>query len=562
VLDVFLARFAAAHGDRYDYSRVVYRGALEKVEIICRDHGPFWQIATNHAKGVGCPTCAKDVRVATRRKTHPPLPDDERARRRKEVTRRYESKLEVKKRRAEKRQERRESGEAQRYAKEWYERNKESVLARVAQWGANNPEKVAAAKSRYRLTVWDSEHVQSRLRVATPEWVDMSAIKEIYEECRRITEETGVLHHVDHIEPLRGTDRCGLHVANNLRIVPAIDNLKKGNSGVAPKRKEFLMALTDQERSAYVETLFAECRAAGFPYFDCPNSDTVIKSIVTARNYLGKQPIESELFATAHGNVVASAFFPHMFQVRMGDKVSPEDVFFSDTLLKRALTKAVQRHDHISDRVIRTAVSLYGGARAVSNFPPMVAAKLYRRFAGDAAVVYDPCGGWGGRMLGAAIAPNVSSYVCTEVSTLTVEGLQQLSECVSPYLSSTVIHAPTEDFVVEGGIDMVMTSPPYFDHEKYSSDANQSYLRYKTPDAWVDGFLTKLIQNAFRMLRNQGTLVLNIANVPTMPNLTAETMRVALGTGFRHDMTLPLYIRSTDGETRKKYEPVFVFRKP
>ena len=59
--NIFLAAAEEAHGDRYDYSRVVYIRAQEKVEIVCRDHGPFWQTPDSHSRGpkAGCPTCGR-----------------------------------------------------------------------------------------------------------------------------------------------------------------------------------------------------------------------------------------------------------------------------------------------------------------------------------------------------------------------------------------------------------------------------------------------------------------------------------------------------------------------
>lgn len=49
------------HNNKYDYSKVVYIGAKDKVEIICPKHGSFWQTPDDHIrKGYGCPKCANE----------------------------------------------------------------------------------------------------------------------------------------------------------------------------------------------------------------------------------------------------------------------------------------------------------------------------------------------------------------------------------------------------------------------------------------------------------------------------------------------------------------------
>lgn len=53
----FVTRARVVHGDKYDYSRVHYGAALEKVEIVCPKHGAFWQTPANHAYGYGCQKC-------------------------------------------------------------------------------------------------------------------------------------------------------------------------------------------------------------------------------------------------------------------------------------------------------------------------------------------------------------------------------------------------------------------------------------------------------------------------------------------------------------------------
>jgi hypothetical protein len=68
----------------------------------------------------------------------------------------------------------------------------------------------------------------SRLQ-RTPRWADLDAIRTVYAEARRITVETGVMHHVDHQIPLQGRKVSGLHVHNNLQILTGSENSKKRN---------------------------------------------------------------------------------------------------------------------------------------------------------------------------------------------------------------------------------------------------------------------------------------------------------------------------------------------
>jgi hypothetical protein len=64
--------------------------------------------------------------------------------------------------------------------------------------------------------------------MATPKWVDQTAILEIYRERdkRRLDGEDAV---VDHIVPIKHPRVCGLHVPWNLCIINNIDNQKKSN---------------------------------------------------------------------------------------------------------------------------------------------------------------------------------------------------------------------------------------------------------------------------------------------------------------------------------------------
>ena len=62
-------RFKEVHGDKYDYRNVIYTKMINKVEIICHEHGSFYQTPHSHLKGQGCPECAKVSRAKKRTNT-------------------------------------------------------------------------------------------------------------------------------------------------------------------------------------------------------------------------------------------------------------------------------------------------------------------------------------------------------------------------------------------------------------------------------------------------------------------------------------------------------------
>lgn len=57
--DQFIEDAKKVHGDKYDYSKVFYKHVMQKVCIICPEHGEFWQTPNSHLNGRGCPICKK-----------------------------------------------------------------------------------------------------------------------------------------------------------------------------------------------------------------------------------------------------------------------------------------------------------------------------------------------------------------------------------------------------------------------------------------------------------------------------------------------------------------------
>lgn len=124
--------------------------------------------------------------------------------------------------------------EYRRKGREWFEKSKPEQLRRIAAWTEKNIVSVRATKAAWKKRNPDNSasHTTKRrakLLNATPFWVDHNAIADVYAECAKITRETGILHHVDHIIPLIHPKVCGLHVHWNLRVVTAQENWSKNN---------------------------------------------------------------------------------------------------------------------------------------------------------------------------------------------------------------------------------------------------------------------------------------------------------------------------------------------
>jgi hypothetical protein len=277
---------------------------------------------------------------------------------------------------------------------------------------------------------------------------------------------------------------------------------------------------------------------------------------------------------TMHGLALTWHYFPHAWGVRCGGRLSPRDTFADSGRLENALSRRRKYGALKSESDLRRALRTVSGTQAVSNFRPSAAAVLYDRFMPDGdGMTWDMSAGYGGRMLGAIASSRVRKYVGTDPASLTFDGLTEMAAELPP-MAEQLGGEPTEielhkigseNFVPDrGSIQFAWTSPPYFDAEHYSEEPTQSYIKFRTPETWLNGFLGATLSNCHAGLAVSGILAVNIANVVSYPNLAEDFLWLARRCGFRHIETLRLALSAMPG-TRAgspyKYEPVFVFRK-
>jgi 16S rRNA G966 N2-methylase RsmD len=331
-------------------------------------------------------------------------------------------------------------------------------------------------------------------------------------------------------------------------------------------------AMSDGEQSAVVAAIASRAKQSGFPHFNLTRADRLCRFDELTAYDRRRLIRETVIGTTAHGLGICWHYHPHHWGVKCGTNRPPIDVWDDEARLQAAIRKQIP-HCHrtggysvdsdgpyMSAGDLRKAISRATGVQRVSNFRPTAAAAIFDRFCRVAC--WDPCGGWGGRMLGAIASAAVERYVCCEPSTQTARGLKELARDFA-HLTSTdcVVHKKcAEDHEPDRrSFDLVFTSPPYGRTEVYADEPTQSCHRYPIVAAWTEGFLRPLIQRAAYALVPRGWLILNVANTRQHPSLVADVERIAAEESFEQHPGLMLALSNVQSGGLKT-EPVLVFR--
>lgn len=345
-----------------------------------------------------------------------------------------------------------------------------------------------------------------------------------------------------------------------------LDNLMKEYDNKNLESDNIFQVSPVKDINDEVEKLFKYYRKTGFPNYDKSkyNAEKELNKIISFDESIIFN--DKDLGQTMHGLGFLWTFFPHWVNIKYKtDKKSLIDNWNNDEKLRTLILKTYKWQLKFGNGVfttnrIRQNAKVYCSKQSVSNFRPTVAKYLYNNF-GNSGTVWDMSAGWGGRLLG-FLASNCKKYIGTEPAIETYNGLYELKETYN-YVNKDVelSSSGSESYLPKkDSLDLCFTSPPYFDTEEYSQEDTQSFKKFPQKELWIEGFLNETISRCNYGLKDNGHMIINIANTKDCDWLESETIKLAKDNGFSHIDTYYLVLSSIAGKGIKR-EPIFIFKK-
>jgi 16S rRNA G966 N2-methylase RsmD len=333
--------------------------------------------------------------------------------------------------------------------------------------------------------------------------------------------------------------------------------------------RDFL-GMTTRQRNYWLGRAHRYWRREGFPY-PTLSDDERKREFAVLRRVAPTSIIQRNLIAhSTIGLRLANAFHPQMWHVPIHGR-SAVDVFGDDDRLIRALCKAAAFWPNRrcwNGQCLRSVLRIMHRQR-VSNFRPTVAMALLHRYSGTGESILDFSAGYGGRLLGALAVG--CKYTGIDPAMAQIDGLRSMTQALesASHGSAKVIQGCAEEILPKlpsRSFSAVLSSPPYFNNERYSDEVTQSCIRYPAYGQWKDRFLKVAIGESSRILEKNGHLLLNVANTDRFPIATdAEAIcRHYFGRPvriLRMLMTVTPSERSRLTGPTYRSEPVYVFKK-
>jgi hypothetical protein len=196
--------------------------------------------------------------------------------------------------------------------------------------------------------------------------------------------------------------------------------------------------------------------------------------------------------------------------IRSNDDVSPFDYWNKNK--KYVFTYAKEKYGNTDNYSLRE--SIYELTSECSSFRPTLMVSMINMFGGK--VILDFSSGWGDRLIGAMACDNKIDFYC---------GVDP-NTCVHPHYQKMIsffkkdptkyvmINKPFQKAKIPNKkYNMILTSPPYFTFEKYTTESTQSTHSSNSLNSWMSDFLFFSLKKSWKVLEPGGHMIISINNM-------------------------------------------------
>jgi 16S rRNA G966 N2-methylase RsmD len=248
-------------------------------------------------------------------------------------------------------------------------------------------------------------------------------------------------------------------------------------------RRYSLRNLTDEEFENHVNELAEQLEEVDYRY------SYTNEELAQDWFKLNKKKFNDDTSSTTRtGMKLCEHFFPNFFDIS-----NQQGQSFSTLWKKENLIKILRwnRKSHSTPYISELRRGLYFCCGLTKN--TMYRPHLAKTICTDlkAKVILDPCCGWGGRLLG--VVASGAYYYGFEPNPTTYENLIKLINFLGIREQVTIINDVVENInnYEIPNVDLVLTSPPYFNLEIYSTKGSET--KYSTYEEWRDEWLSNII---------------------------------------------------------------------
>lgn len=284
----------------------------------------------------------------------------------------------------------------------------------------------------------------------------------------------------------------------------------------------------DKQDYEMVDKLFYDIRQSGIEptKIDVQHGVGIIDHIISLD--INKFLCDNSFKYCRTGMNLCSSFFPHTLDMSSVGSLSQRDIFMDDIMLRDCIERTIRYAKKSSVAAVRHGLKTYKNNRSVTFFPPawakFIIEKEFQNL--DKLTALDFSAGFGGRLIGAYASGKVSKYIGIDPLNLNIQSINKLEQIVQKHANlsksdfQSVFYCNTAENMlpqIDEEVDLILTSPPYFNKEKYSNDQTQCYIKFSKYQEWVDNWLKPTLYQSISLLKKGGKAIIFASNCGKNP---------------------------------------------